>query len=73
MVVVFVRLVTLVNCVSHDEMMPLSMDVDVGLTCGSGWLFMFFSVLFAVGVLSDLYAFHRSTGNFLYPYRTPTW
>ncbi|XP_061353981.1 uncharacterized mitochondrial protein AtMg00820-like [Gastrolobium bilobum] len=26
---------------------------------------------FAVGVLSDLYAFHRSTGNSLCPYRTP--
>nr|VDD65741.1 unnamed protein product [Brassica oleracea] len=25
---------------------------------------------FAVGVLSDLYAFHRSTGNSLCPYRT---
>ncbi|KAK7326328.1 hypothetical protein VNO80_32989 [Phaseolus coccineus] len=28
---------------------------------------------FAVGVLSDLYAFHRSTGNSLCPYRTPAW
>ncbi|KAL4287087.1 hypothetical protein AHAS_Ahas19G0151100 [Arachis hypogaea] len=26
---------------------------------------------FAVGVLSDLYAFHSSTRNFLCPYRTP--
>ncbi|KAK7298010.1 hypothetical protein VNO77_47296 [Canavalia gladiata] len=26
---------------------------------------------FAVGVLSDLYAFHRSTGHSLCPYRTP--
>ncbi|GJX87443.1 putative reverse transcriptase domain-containing protein [Tanacetum coccineum] len=26
---------------------------------------------FAIGVLSDLYAFHRSTGNSLCPYRTP--
>ncbi|KAL4342214.1 hypothetical protein GQ457_08G030900 [Hibiscus cannabinus] len=28
---------------------------------------------FAVGVLSDLYTFHRSTGNSLCPYRTPAW
>ncbi|KAF4387551.1 hypothetical protein F8388_011699 [Cannabis sativa] len=28
---------------------------------------------FAVGVLSDLYAFHRSTENSLCPYRTPAW
>uniref|UniRef100_K4A0I3 Uncharacterized protein n=1 Tax=Setaria italica TaxID=4555 RepID=K4A0I3_SETIT len=28
---------------------------------------------FAVGVLSDLNAFHRSTGNSLCPYRTPAW
>jgi hypothetical protein len=28
---------------------------------------------FAVGVLSDLYAFHRSTKNSLCPYRTPAW
>ncbi|GKD09774.1 hypothetical protein Tco_1189459, partial [Tanacetum coccineum] len=28
---------------------------------------------FAVGVLSDLYAFHRSTGNSLCPYHTPAW
>jgi len=28
---------------------------------------------FAVGVLSDLYAFHRSTGNSLCPYRTQAW
>ncbi|KAK2663273.1 hypothetical protein Ddye_001847 [Dipteronia dyeriana] len=28
---------------------------------------------FAVGVLFDLYAFHRSTGNSLCPYRTPAW
>ncbi|MFS7903758.1 putative ribosomal protein S5/S7 [Helianthus anomalus] len=28
---------------------------------------------FAVGVLSDLCAFHRSTGNSLCPYRTPAW
>ncbi|XLS93784.1 hypothetical protein HN51_069792, partial [Arachis hypogaea] len=26
---------------------------------------------FSIGVLSDLYAFHRFTGNFLCPYRTP--
>jgi len=28
---------------------------------------------FAIGVLSDLNAFHRSTGNFLCPYHTPAW
>nr|GME10428.1 ORF64d [Ipomoea batatas] len=28
---------------------------------------------FAVGVLSDLYAFNRSTENSLCPYRTPAW
>ncbi|KAK9043102.1 hypothetical protein V6N11_071453 [Hibiscus sabdariffa] len=28
---------------------------------------------FAVGVLSDLYTFHRSTENSLCPYRTPAW
>lgn len=62
------RLVTLVNCVSHDEMMPLSMDVDVGLTCGSGWLFMFFSVLFAVFVFSTSSLNYFFVFNYLVKY-----
>jgi len=28
---------------------------------------------FAIGVLSDLYAFHHSTRNSLCPYHTPAW
>ncbi|GJR23463.1 photosystem I P700 apoprotein A1, partial [Tanacetum coccineum] len=69
------------SAISYGHMHPRSNPLPSGWNCyNMGVLLARLSVsvsaqqsAFAVGVLFDLYAFHRSTGNSLCPYRTPAW